>query len=67
MIFTDMHARFLQEVKFINNAFVNVINRGGLNWATPELFNTISAVENVIDLNFINNSANLKDSFEHVI
>lgn len=53
--------------KFLNHALVNIRNRGGLKWITPELFHTILAEETILDEHFNNKSAYLKDSFEDMI
>lgn len=52
---------------FLENALVDLRDRGGLKWATPNLFYTISAVEGILDQHFHKAEGYIKDSFEDVI
>ena len=52
---------------FLENALVDLRDRGGLKWATPNLYFTISAVEEILDQHFKTAEGYIKDSFEDVI
>jgi hypothetical protein len=52
---------------FLENALVDLRDRGGLKWATPNLYFTISGVEEILDQHFKTAEGYIKDSFEDVI
>lgn len=53
--------------KFMNSGLVAIRDRGGLKWGTEMLFQTIKAVEQILDEHFESGDGYVRDSFERVI